>query len=190
MKTLAVVTLCIFAMFAGSALAQTADGQTPAEENVCDVLDGAAWGLCNAYCEAMDCDSASPNASRVACDKVKGKFASLDQGDLPCEAVVCPCGTADDFIGLFTDLPPGTNIVCETTGAYTPKVALAALPYGTTRFSALHDFQYVGDVRCSAFDAAGDPIVEIDGLTQQQYEACVVEVESVANQLGVSCGSP
>lgn len=187
MKTLTVLTFCTFAMFAGSALAQTADSQTPAEESVCDVLDGAAWGLCNAYCEAMDCDSANPNANRTACDKVKGKFAALDVGDLPCEPVLCPCGTADDFIGLFTSLPVGTDIVCETTGAYTPKVALAALPYGTTRFSALHDFQYPGDVRCSAFDAAGLPIVEIDGLTEEEYGACAVEVESAANQLGVEC---
>lgn len=189
MKTLAVATFCIFAMFAGSALAQTADGQTPAEESVCDVLDGAAWGLCNAYCEAMDCDSADPNASRVACDKVKGKFASLGQGNLPCEPVVCPCGTAADFIGLFTSLPAGTVFYCETTGWYTPKVSVGALPYATTRFSALHDYPYVGDVRCSAFDAVGAPIVEIDTLTEEEYEACVVEVESVANQLGVSCGS-
>ncbi len=39
--------------------AQTADGQTPAEENICSTwgFTGKVSGLCNAYCEAMDCDA-------------------------------------------------------------------------------------------------------------------------------------
>lgn len=37
-------------------IAQTPDGTTPAEETICDGLEGAAFGLCNAYCEAKDCD--------------------------------------------------------------------------------------------------------------------------------------
>jgi len=45
-----------------SANAQTADGATPATDTICDSvgLIGEDRGLCNAYCEAMDCDSISP----------------------------------------------------------------------------------------------------------------------------------
>lgn len=192
MNGLTILTFCTLAVFAGPAMAQTVDGETPAEETVCDILDGRAWGLCNAYCEAMDCDSAVPNANRQACDRVKGKFASLGQGDLPCEPVICPCGPADNFIGLFTDLPDGTLFDCEKDGGggiYAPSLALVANPFGirSPRFSALHNFPFGGAVRCSAFDAGGAPIVEIDTLTEEEYEACVIEVRSVADQIGVAC---
>ncbi len=59
-------------IFAPAVMAETPDGQTPAEESVCDGfgLTGKAWGLCNAYCEAMDCDDANPQASEQACQRV------------------------------------------------------------------------------------------------------------------------
>ncbi len=74
----------------------TPDGSPPAEEIVCDGLSGASFGLCNAYCEAMDCDSGFPAASQNACDKVAAKFAKHSDGaPLPCEVVEeeCPCVT-------------------------------------------------------------------------------------------------
>ncbi len=70
------------------ASAQTPDGQTPAVETVCDGETGAAFGLCNAYCEAMDCDSL-PEASLGACEAVRGQFNRITGRDLPCEF---PCG--------------------------------------------------------------------------------------------------
>lgn len=50
-----------------AALAKTPDGRTPAEETVCDGEVGAAYGLCNAYCEAMDCDDPNHRASDQGC---------------------------------------------------------------------------------------------------------------------------
>src|SRR5260221_520465 len=61
--TFALLFVCIGT---GAALAQTPDGMPPARETICDNESGAAFGLCNAYCEAMDCDSASPQASATA----------------------------------------------------------------------------------------------------------------------------
>ena len=92
------------------AFARTPDGQTPAQESVCDGQSGAAFGLCNAYCEAMDCDSSSPQASATACDKVRAGFVRVTGVDIPCEAepIVCEelqqctaelCNTADGSIG-------------------------------------------------------------------------------------------
>jgi len=75
-----------------AALAQTPDEETPAEEVVCDGEVGAAFGLCNAFCEAMDCDSDSPRASEQACDRVAATFTKLTGRDrLPCEQSMCPC---------------------------------------------------------------------------------------------------
>ena len=77
-------------VFTGTAMAGTADGLTPAEETVCDDagLSGAPWGLCNAYCEAMDCDSDTPKASLEACSKTAMKYEEKTSGSvLPCEEI-------------------------------------------------------------------------------------------------------
>lgn len=69
-------------------VASTPDGETPAEEHVCDGYSGAAFGLCNAYCEAMDCDD-DPNADQEACDTVADKFYSRTGKDIPCGGATC-----------------------------------------------------------------------------------------------------
>jgi hypothetical protein len=71
----------------------TADGQTPAEELVCDGLNGALFGLCNAYCEATDCGDGVNYASWKACaslEKNWKKKTGLDE--FPCE-----CATGETF---------------------------------------------------------------------------------------------
>ncbi|MGH7801500.1 MAG: hypothetical protein ACREOW_12905 [Thermodesulfobacteriota bacterium] len=47
------------------------DEETPAEGDACDGLAGALYGLCNACCEAMGCDSNEGyDQHSNACDKV------------------------------------------------------------------------------------------------------------------------
>jgi hypothetical protein len=84
------VTFCSWTVAYG----ETADGLTPAEESVCDKAGytGALWGLCNAYCEAMDCDNKAVNAADAACDKVLDNFISKSAGKHPaCEKFGKPC---------------------------------------------------------------------------------------------------
>ncbi len=84
----------------------TPDGETPAEEIVCDGLSGAAFGLCNAYCEAMDCESAEAKASQNACDTIKGKLLVKHGVDVSGGCVFngggaeCPCDVAAFEVGL------------------------------------------------------------------------------------------
>ena len=91
---------------AGMAQAQTPDGETPAEETVCDNETGAAFGLCNAYCEAMDCESDDPQASDTACSRVQEKFTQITGRDLPCEVplLTCPCAEVE---GNFANVLAG-----------------------------------------------------------------------------------
>ena len=77
-----------FILLYNPVFAQTPDGETPAQEVVCAGEAGAAFGLCNAYCEAMDCDSAIPQATENACNRVGDKFINITGRDLPCEADV------------------------------------------------------------------------------------------------------
>ena len=80
-------------LFYSPAYAQTPDGQPPAQEDVCDGQVGAAYGLCNAYCEAMDCDSAEAQASDMACDKVLERFLNITGVPLPQCTELCPDGS-------------------------------------------------------------------------------------------------
>lgn len=89
--TLTVLVLLGFLALARMSHAQTADGVTPAEETVCDGQVGALWGLCVAYCEAMDCDYESPLADEQACDRVLTNYLKKSEGLMP------PCdGSASD----------------------------------------------------------------------------------------------
>jgi len=98
---------------AGAALAQgTPDFMTPHQETICDSETGAAFGLCNAYCEAMDCDSANRQATETACTKVKTKFTNITGRPLPCETcplpppgTLCPCTNITDFNTLLNSSP-------------------------------------------------------------------------------------
>lgn len=92
------VLFCLMAVFflsVGFASAQTPDGETPAIETVCDGQSGAAFGLCNAYCEAMDCDSGEPQASEKACNRVFDKFEQVTGEVPPCDTF-CGNGIVED----------------------------------------------------------------------------------------------
>lgn len=101
------VLAALLALGAGGAWASTPDGQTPAVETVCDSEVGAAFGLCNAYCEAMDCDSPFHQASDRACQSVRENFTERTGRDVPCETT-CPC-VGD--LAIFTAVVEGTESI-------------------------------------------------------------------------------
>ena len=70
----------------------TPDEQPPAQEQVCDEagLNGAALGLCVAFCEANDCD-ALDQPDDPACSTLRVRYARITgQLFLPCETVWYP----------------------------------------------------------------------------------------------------
>src|SRR5262245_23634879 len=93
--------IAVFLFRGSSGLAQT-PAKAPAEETVCDGQVGAAFGLCNAYCEAMDCDADRPQASATACNAVSQRFEKLTGTLPPC---TCPCLAFPEF----ADVINGTN---------------------------------------------------------------------------------
>ncbi|MBW2286700.1 MAG: thrombospondin type 3 repeat-containing protein [Deltaproteobacteria bacterium] len=57
-------------------------------QRACDAagLQRSAYGICNAYCEALDCDGEIPRGSKRACDRLAHGFARSNRGaPLPCE---------------------------------------------------------------------------------------------------------
>lgn len=90
MKKLIFLVLVMGILFASiPVMAKTPDGKIQTKGTVCDAakLTGAAWGLCNAYCEAKNCDSNSHNASDNACDKLYDKIVRLTGDAPPCESL-------------------------------------------------------------------------------------------------------
>ena len=80
-----VITSAVSLLAAG-VVAKTPDGATPAEESVCTDagLTGAAFGLCNAYCEAQDCDILDPQ--RESCELLRENFERITgTWNFPCD---------------------------------------------------------------------------------------------------------
>ena len=113
------ISLLLAIMFLG--------GHATAEEgNICDGQVGAAYGLCNAYCHAMDCASPDPLASDLACDRVSNLYEQITASLPPCETstpVVCPGWTHEELAITYAricnyddvyDNAIGTSGACDT----------------------------------------------------------------------------
>jgi hypothetical protein len=107
-KSLCVLALALLVAVAPAA-AKTPDGMPPSEETICDGQVGAAYGLCNAYCEAMDCGHPNQQASNTACARVRDNFIKHAGVPPPCD-VTCPC---PESLPLFAAFVNGTEPIEE-----------------------------------------------------------------------------
>lgn len=65
-----------------------------AQDDPCADESGAGYGLCNAYCVAMNCDNPDfQEASAQACEKVAANYERITGNALSC--AVCPCFTPE-----------------------------------------------------------------------------------------------
>ncbi|MEE8525768.1 MAG: putative Ig domain-containing protein, partial [Thermoanaerobaculia bacterium] len=121
----------------------TPDGDPPADEDVCDVfrgVNGPAFGLCNAFCEAQDCDG--PGFRETPCEQLRQNFIEqTGENRFPCEGggdciqaltlgwVEDPSRLAtfgpEDFNGVLTrfqlpfEVPLGFDTTTLDNGAHT-----------------------------------------------------------------------
>ncbi len=95
------VSLCV-----STAIAKTPDGKTPSEETICDVFKGGAFGLCNAYCEALDCGDPNQRASESACTRVNDNFEKRYGMRLPDAIDYDESGDVVDNCIVEPDEPP------------------------------------------------------------------------------------
>jgi hypothetical protein len=73
-------------------LKKTPDGETPSVETICDGYQGKAFGICNAYCEAQDCDI---QPQKHSCHVLHDKFFEIAGEEPPCP--VCPCLATEEY---------------------------------------------------------------------------------------------
>jgi len=80
---------CVLALvvaLAGTAMTKTPDKQPPSTETSCNGLTGSARGLCNAYCQAQDCDV----HPRPSCEVLRKNFKrATGSSTFPCDRVAC-----------------------------------------------------------------------------------------------------
>ncbi len=165
----------------GPALAQTADGSTPAVETVCDSQVGAAFGLCNAYCEAMDCDSLDPQASEAACASVYGRFENITGMAPPCENI-CPCQLSTFLETEFNtqqqwqcfDQSFGTTDATSIQHAFVdPTADLASVGFTATATG--------GSGVCNYSRLPGQiDLIRVFQLTREEADACAEQIRAFA----------
>jgi hypothetical protein len=103
---------------------QTPDGETPANEGLCDFLWGGTpglYGLCVAFCEAQDCDpdfsledpyeNCLPSSPKLL--EIYNQKKQDGDPDMPCVKPECPCWTAEELAGLRYPSPGDEEVLCE-----------------------------------------------------------------------------
>ena len=143
---------------------------------VCDSENGAAYGLCNAYCEAMECDSGEPNASDIACQKVADKFQQIENRPVPCD---CPMSNDPEFIKLVTIDNTVTSCVIGEYGSHPITQRMSLSVYGEALFSG---------VWYSGYEAhAGTTNVGYPEISQLQYDTCETLLKAAAERDNIDC---
>ena len=175
MKTHLILFSALLLICTGAGFAQgTPDNLPPALETVCDAETGAAYGLCNAYCEAMDCETDAPSASATACDKVRTKFENIAGHNVPCEAAACPCTSIPEYNAILAGANfcyDGGNVMYLWIGPENPGIA----PY-VANYSVV----------CGYVDHVGNNVIALP-TTPEQAEACFQLGRDAAASRGVTC---
>jgi len=179
-SAVAAITLFTGVATMGTAVASTPDGETPANEGVCDVLIGATpglFGLCNAYCEAQDLDSFDKNPPN---DRILANYNKKKQDgdpDMPCVQIPCPCWSDAELASISSD----GMAVCLI--ANDDKLQIVNTTSDISRQFAEAD-KDDGRERCRYLDLNVDPrAVRFFSITSEEAASCHAQVVSACDGL-------
>lgn len=173
-KSAWILVFCTFLFGAVAVSAKTPDGKTPSEETICDNEEGAAYGLCVAYCEAMDCTDPNQHASDQGCASVKKNFEKHTGRPLPC-VVTCPCA---GLLELFANIANNTVHVEECIEF--PNLLVVITDTGDQ----------------ALIDSGASPNCNVNGeppfvsLTPAENLACRISLRRAVEAQGVTCRPP
>ena len=171
------VWLVALTMVSGTANALTPDGETPANEGVCDAVQGASpglYGLCVAYCEAQDLDTFNkqPPSTKILDNYNKKKQAG--DPDMPCVSPVgCPCWNDAELASI-------QGVACSG-GSDTSKILIIG--------GATETHEALGDAnrnRCSYVDNNLEPdLTRTQSIDANEAASCFAEVEAACALFGL-----
>ncbi|MAT65101.1 MAG: hypothetical protein CMN57_05615 [Gammaproteobacteria bacterium] len=164
--------------FAAPAAASTPDGETPANEGVCDELMGATpglYGLCVAYCEAQDLDTVDkqpPNTKIL--DNYRKKMKAGDP-DMPCIQAPCPCWSSEELAVITSD---GIAASCLRNSGRIQLIDSAP----ATRYA----FADTESTRCAYVDInTVPPKVRNQTITAEEAQSCMAALTQACDALGL-----
>lgn len=159
--------------------ASTPDGQTPANEGVCDELQGATpglYGLCVAYCEAQDLDSV--NGGKMPNEKILANYRKkMRDGDpdMPCVQAPCPCWTAGELASMTAD---GLVTACTQTTNSIEIIDNSPLFHRAAADVNRNTCIYI-NLNVSPTRVTAQPV------TEDEAEACFGAIEQTCSSLGL-----
>lgn len=164
----------------GAAMAATPDGQTPANEGVCDVLHGGTpglYGLCVAYCEAQDLDSFDKEPPRTKIlDNYRKKMQAGDP-DMPCVQAPCPCWSSEELASISADGVAGSCNRLDGIVRLTDNMPLTKFAEANTA---------AGRERCRYIDLNSTPrTINSQTISPEDAQACYAAVEQACSGLGL-----
>jgi hypothetical protein len=180
-----------FSTFGLTAMAETPNGQTPAEESVCDVLQSGTpglYGLCIAYCEAQDLNhyhfddlenSKKYAPHRRILENYRKKMQPGDM-DMPCLATPCPCWDEDELLNVNQS---NINFSASCSAVPPPQYAIQTtdpIPPLEGGFAAIPAIAPGNLGACGTRDI--NPGILI--ITAEEAQACIGQIAARCNELG------
>ena len=185
-----------FIFFYSPAFAQTPDGQTPANEGVCDGLIGLTpglYGLCVAFCEAQDCEATfdpatgdvtfDPSCKPSSAKLLRNYDKRVQPGDppMPCLNVVeseCPCWTQPEL----DQIADSSTITCGTEVLFVDAGILGPDATGNNDL-VFADADFFGDPAGVYFENT-PPETRIISIEPDQLITCIASIEAECTARG------
>lgn len=176
------ILLAGWTLAGGSAMAQTPDGETPANEGVCNALQAPGisaglYGLCVAYCEAQDLNSfdKEPPNTKILDNYNKRKQAT--DPAMPCVKVPCPCWSNEEMASISGD---ATAAVCNGSSNKLQIIDIAP----KSHFAEAN--ANAGQERCRYIDLNTSPITLRNfAITPEQALSCLADVQAACAATGL-----
>ena len=172
------VWLLALASLSGTANAATPDGETPANEGVCDALQGGTgglYGLCVAYCEAQDLDAFEKEPPRTKILENYNRKKQAGDPDMPCLQIPCPCWNDAELASISAD----GNAFCE---AGTDMLKITNTTSGHARNSA-DATNTTGRGRCRYIDLTDPRTIRSFRITDEEATSCIAQVQQACDSL-------
>ena len=197
-------TLTVGMLVISSTYASTPDGQTPANEGVCDGLMGGTpglYGLCVAFCEAQDHASVSAPITEeelqalkdaVPSGRILNSYNKKKQDgdpDMPCIKVEepCTCWTSEEFD--FVTYDGVGNTYCQNSNG--PNWYYSYIQWFS---SSAQQFVYAENNMNSPYcyyvvdrPDLGINVIRPLSLTPEQYTACDAQIRQRQVDMSLTC---
>jgi hypothetical protein len=198
-------------LFSGILYAHTPDGETPANEEICDELKGSTpglYGLCVAYCEAQDSDTTGDTKANLLNNYNKKMIEGVDP-TMPCLAPppepYCPCFTYQEVAAIAETQSISSAFWCFNgpeggTNFYQAIQSTVGIPWDPFEERDAHTIESgweEGFLRCdyrdylwdgeSAIESLSEWEVEVNAENRILYQACVDIMDAVFATYPLNC---